>query len=102
MRLDPAAPPASDQELLSDRHRRRLDAMFADDRHLPFAMTWRVYPDVIDAYADHDRRRSKKRLARVIDTIRSVVRTVSTNSPSLVARCIGAAPTCWRTSTPRP
>ncbi|EME64158.1 transposase family protein [Rhodococcus ruber BKS 20-38] len=36
-------------------------------------MTWRVYQDVIDAYADRDRRRGKKRLTRVIDTIRSGV-----------------------------
>lgn len=61
------------QELLSDRQRRRLEAVFADNRHLPFAVTWRIYQDVIDAYADHDRRRGKKRLTRVIDTIRSGV-----------------------------
>ncbi|MGW3485678.1 ISL3 family transposase [Rhodococcus indonesiensis] len=61
------------QELLSDRQRRRLESVFAEDRHLPFAVTWRVYQDVIDAYADHDRRRGKKRLIRVIDAIRSGV-----------------------------
>ncbi|MGV9736826.1 transposase [Rhodococcus aetherivorans] len=61
------------QELLSDRQRRRLEAVFAEERHLPFAVTGRIYQDVIDAYADHDRRRGKKRLIRVIDTIRSGV-----------------------------
>ncbi|WP_395705327.1 transposase [Rhodococcus ruber] len=37
------------------------------------AVAWRVHQDVIDAYADHDRRRGKKRLIRVIDRIRSGV-----------------------------
>ncbi|MFF0282322.1 transposase [Rhodococcus aetherivorans] len=45
--------------------------MVVDDRHRPFAVTWRVYQDVIDAYADHDRRRGKTELTRVIDAIRS-------------------------------
>ncbi|WP_302069137.1 transposase [Rhodococcus ruber] len=31
------------QELLSDRQRRRLGAVFADERRLPFALTRRVY-----------------------------------------------------------
>ncbi|MGW4579033.1 ISL3 family transposase [Rhodococcus aetherivorans] len=61
------------QELLTGRQRRRLEAVFAEDRHLPFAVTWRVYQDVIDAYADHDRRRGKTKLTRVIDTIRTGV-----------------------------
>ncbi|WP_410176120.1 transposase [Rhodococcus ruber] len=61
------------QELLTGRQRCRLEAVFAEDRHLLFAVTWRVYQDVIDAYADHDRRRGKKKLTRVIDTIRTGV-----------------------------
>ena len=61
------------EELLSDRQRRRLEKVFGQDQHLPVAVTWRIYQDIIDAYADPDRRRAKTKLTRVIDTIRSGV-----------------------------
>ncbi len=59
------------EELLSDRQRRRLEKVFAVDEHLSVSVTWRIYQDIIDAYADHDRRRGKIALTRVIDTIRT-------------------------------
>jgi len=59
--------------LLSDRQRRRLEKVFVDEQHLPVAVTWRIYQDIIDAYADTDRRRGKTKLTRVIDTIRTGV-----------------------------
>ena len=61
------------QELLSDRQRRRLEAVFVDERHIAVEVTWRVYQDIIEAYADTDRRRGKTKLTRVIDTIRTGV-----------------------------
>jgi transposase len=57
------------EELLSDQQRRRLEKVFGQDQHLPVAVTWRIYQDIIDAYADPDRRRAKTKLTRVIDTI---------------------------------
>ncbi|WP_346772854.1 transposase [Rhodococcus sp. 14C212] len=61
------------QELLSDRQRRGLESVFAEEQHLPFAVTWRVYQDVIDAYSDHDRPRGKERSTWDIDMICSGV-----------------------------
>jgi transposase len=61
------------EELLSDRQRRRLEKVFVDERHIAVGVTWRIYQDIIAAYADHDRRRGKTALTRVIDTIRTGV-----------------------------
>ncbi len=61
------------EELLSDQQRRRLEKVFGQGQHLPVAVTWRSYQDIIDAYADPDRRRAKTKLTRMIDTIRTGV-----------------------------
>ncbi len=74
-------------ELLSDRQHRRLDAVFGRDEHPPVAVTWRIYQDIIDAYADTDRRRDRTTLTKAIDTIAAVFRTGSTNSPSSDGHC---------------
>jgi len=61
------------EELLSDRQRRRLETVFGQEQHIAVAVTWRIYQDIIDAYADPDRRRGRTKLTRVIDRIRTGV-----------------------------
>lgn len=58
-------------ELLTDRQRTRLEAVFAAEDHTPVEVTWRIYQDIIAAYAHPDPRQGRTLLTRVIDTIRA-------------------------------
>jgi transposase len=59
--------------LLTDKQRTRLEAVFAAEEHVAVEVTWRVYQQVIAAYADEDRQRGKTLLTSVIDTLRTAV-----------------------------
>ena len=56
-------------ELLTDRQRRRLDDLFADDAHAQVEATWGVYQHVVAAYRDPDKNVGRAGLAKVIDAI---------------------------------
>jgi transposase len=58
-------------ELLTDKQRTRLEAVFAGEEHVAVEVTWWAYQQIITAYATADRRRGKTTLAAVIDRIRS-------------------------------
>jgi transposase len=59
--------------LLTDRQRARLEAVFAAEAHVAVAVTWWVYQQLIDAYAQPDPARGKTLLTDVIDTLRRAV-----------------------------
>ena len=42
-------------ELLTDKQKTRLEAVFADDQHAPVEVTWGVYQNLVDAYRNPDR-----------------------------------------------
>lgn len=56
-------------DLLTDRQRQRLDAVFDDDAHVEVEVTWAIYQQLITAYRDPDRARGKALLARLITSI---------------------------------
>jgi len=60
-------------ELLTTKQKARLEAVFAVEEHVAVEVTWRVYQQIITAYADEDRRRGKTLLTAVIDTLRAAV-----------------------------
>jgi len=62
-------------DLLTDKQQRRLNALFADDRHVEVEATWGVYQAMITAYRTKARSDGKKALARLIDSIGSAVPT---------------------------
>jgi transposase len=60
-------------ELLTSKQKTRLAAVFAAEEHVAVEVTWRIYQQVIDAYAHPDPRQGKTLLTRVIDTLRTGV-----------------------------
>ncbi len=56
-------------ELLTDRQRQRLTAVFADEQHVEVEATWGIYQRIVAAYRDSDRRAGKATLTKVIDSI---------------------------------
>jgi len=59
--------------LLSDKQRTRLEAVFATEEHAAVVVTWWVYQQLIDAYAQPDPQRGKTLLAGVINRLRNAV-----------------------------
>ena len=57
--------------LLTARQTIRLEAVFADDAHVPVEVTWLVYQQIIAAYAHADPGEGKTLLTRVIDSLRT-------------------------------
>ncbi|MGH3968707.1 MAG: transposase, partial [Mycobacterium sp.] len=56
--------------LLNTRQKARLEAVFTDENHLAVELCWSFYQRMIAAYAHPDRRRGKRALAAVINSIR--------------------------------
>lgn len=56
--------------LLTDKQQTRLDALFADEKHIAVQVTWLVYQDIIAAYRATDRTIGKNTLTKVIDCIK--------------------------------
>jgi transposase len=57
-------------QLLSTRQYTRLSSVFDADEHLVVKVAWLIYQKVIAAYADSNRRRGKKAMTALIDSIR--------------------------------
>ena len=55
--------------LLTERQKARLEALFADERHLEVEATWGVYQDVICAYREQERGLAKFFLQHTIDRL---------------------------------
>jgi len=62
-------------DLLTDKQQRRLDELFADDRHVQVEATWTVYQTMIAAYRATSRAAGEKTMARLIDSISTAVPT---------------------------
>ena len=60
-------------ELLTDRQRQRLDAVFADEAHIEVEATWGVYQRIVAAYRRPDRRAAKTDLTNIIAAISAAV-----------------------------
>jgi transposase len=56
-------------DLLTDRQRARLAAVFSDERHVEVEATWGIYQRIITAYRHPDRRAAKAALTKIIATI---------------------------------
>lgn len=84
--------------LLTSRQTTRLKAVFAAEEHIAVEVTWRVYQQIIDAYAHPDPRAGKTLLTTVIDMLELDYQPGSRNWPSSDAPCTGAETTSWPTS----
>jgi transposase len=60
-------------DLLTERQRHRLSAVFADARHVEVEATWGIYQRIVAAYRHSDRSAAKTQLRKVIDSISSAV-----------------------------
>ncbi len=59
--------------LLTERQIERIEALFADARHVAVEATWGVYQDIITAYREHDRGLGKHFLTHTIARITTAV-----------------------------
>ena len=59
--------PASD--LLTDKQRHRLEALFADDAHVQVEATWGIYQRMIAAYREPDRASGRDLMQKLIDSL---------------------------------
>ncbi len=60
-------------DLLTDRQKTRLEALFATDAHVEVEATWGVYQQMIAAYREPDPVRGKARMQALIDATASSV-----------------------------
>ena len=60
-------------DLLTDRQRAKIAALFADDAHIEVEATWGVYQTMIGAYRSPDRAAGKTKMRKVIDSLSSGV-----------------------------
>ena len=60
-------------ELLSAKQTARFEAVFAAQEHVAVEVTWRIYQQMIAAYAHPDPRQGRTLLTRVIDMLRTGV-----------------------------
>jgi transposase len=56
-------------DLLTDKQRARLDALFAADEHVEVEATWAIYQRMIAAYRDPDRAKGRQFMTRPIASI---------------------------------
>lgn len=60
-------------DLLTDRQRQRLTALFTGDAHVQVEATWSIYQRMISAYRDPDRTRGKATMVTLIAALGSGV-----------------------------
>ena len=56
-------------DLLTDKQKTRLDALFGDDDHAAVEATWGVYQNLVDAYRNPDRAAGRQAMQKVINAI---------------------------------
>jgi transposase len=62
-------------DLLTDKQRQRLTALFADDEHVEVEATWGIYQHMIAAYREPDRKRGRELMQQLIGAISHSVST---------------------------
>ncbi|ASR55722.1 ISL3 family transposase [Cellulomonas sp. PSBB021] len=60
-------------DLLTERQRQRLTALFDGEDHVQVEATWGIYQGMIGAYRDPDRARGKQQMTAPIDSLRQGV-----------------------------
>ena len=60
-------------ELLTDKQKDRLTALFASDDHVEVEATWAIYQQMIAAYRHQDRRLGRDLMAKLIDALSHAV-----------------------------
>ena len=56
-------------DLLTDKQKTRLNALFGDDDHVEVEATWGIYQRMIAAYRHTDRRRGRELMTALIDSV---------------------------------
>lgn len=56
-------------DLLSDKQKARLEAVFSDDQHAPVEATWGVYQNLVDAYRNPDPAAGRQAMQKVITAL---------------------------------
>ena len=56
-------------DLLTDRQRQRLTALFGVDEHVQVEATWRIYQQMIAAYREPDRVKGRRLMSSLIDAL---------------------------------
>jgi transposase len=56
-------------DLLTDKQRTRLTAVFANEEHVEVEATWGIYQRIVAAYRNPDRTAGKAALTKIIDSI---------------------------------
>ena len=56
-------------DLLSDKQKARLEAVFSDDRHAPVEATWGVYQNLVDAYRNPAPAAGRQAMQKVITAL---------------------------------
>jgi len=62
-------------DLLTDKQKAKLLALFASDRHVQVEVSWNIYQDMIAAYRNPDRAAGRAKMTRLIDTLSTGVPT---------------------------
>jgi len=78
-------------DLLTDKQRLRLQALFASDQHVEVEATWRVYQHLIVAYREPDRTRGRGR-----ELMRTLIKSVSHGVPAALTEVITLGRTLTR------
>ena len=56
-------------DLLTDRQRERIEALFATDEHVEVEATWGIYQRMIGAYREPDRAKGRQLMAALIESV---------------------------------
>ena len=70
-------------DLLTDKQKDRLTALFADDAHVEVEATWGIYQRMIAAYREEDRRCGRELMVKLIDSLSTGVPKVLTELVTL-------------------
>ena len=62
-------------DLLTDRQRQRLTALFENEEHVQVEATWGIYQRMIGAYREPDRNRGKQLMTKLIESVTTGVPT---------------------------
>jgi transposase len=56
-------------DLLTDKQKKRLEDLFADQSHVEVEATWGIYQRMVEAYRNPDKARGREQMQAVIDSV---------------------------------
>ena len=86
-------------DLLTDKQRQRLEALFSADEHVEVEATWDIYQRMITAYREPDKTRGRELMRQLIESISHGVPDVLKEVTRSGGPSRSAPPTSWPTST---